>query len=215
MGRITQRLNLTRKKTLHASERQTQRVQKLRAEFWTELGEVKLEDLIFVDEAGVNLAMTRHHARSPKGKRAYGKAPANKGRNVTLVGALSLEGIIAAFSFQGGNDKQAFTTDVEQILVPNLWEGACVVMDNFSSHKVEGIREAIEAAGARLVYLPPYSPDFNPIENGWSKVKEFLRAQEARTDEALDLAMTEALDAITPEDCISWFTHGCYYQQPN
>ena len=168
-----------------------------------------------MDEAGVNLAMTRHHARSPKGKRAYGKAPANKGRNVTLVGALSIEGIIAAFSFQGGNDKHAFTTYVEQILVPNLWEGACVVMDNFSSHKVEGIREAIEAAGARLVYLPPYSPDFNPIENGWSKVKEFLRAQEARTYEALDLAITEALDAITPEDCIGWFTHGCYYQQPN
>ncbi len=163
----------------------------------------------------MNLAMTRHHARSPKGERAYGKTPVNKGRNVTLVGALSIEGIIAAFSFQGGNDKHAFTTYVQQILVPNLWKGACVVMDNFSSHKVEGIREAIEAAGARLVYLPPYSPDFNPIENGWSKVKEFLRTQEARTYEALDLAITEALDAITPEDCVGWFTHGCYYQPSN
>ena len=150
-------------------------------EYWQTIGEVKLEDLIFIDEAGVNIAMTRRHARSEKGKRAYGKAPANKGKNVTMVGGLSMTGFMAPMTWQGGTDKITFLTYVEQVLVPTLWEGACVVMDKFTSHKVDGVREAIETAGAKLVYLSPYSPDFSPIENCWSKVKEFLRAQAART----------------------------------
>jgi transposase len=104
---------------------------------------------------------------------------------------------------------------INQVLVPNLWQGACVVMDNFSSHKVVGIKEAIVAAGAKLVYLPPYSPDFNPIENCWSKVKEFLRSQAARTYETLDQAITEAFNAVTAKDMIGWFTHCCYYVAPD
>ncbi|MBO3460730.1 transposase [Aetokthonos hydrillicola Thurmond2011] len=110
----------------------------------------------------------------------------------------------------------------QSVLVPQLWTGACVVMDNFSSHKVAGIREAIEAVGARLVYLSPYSPDFSPIENCWSKVKECLRRRSppqaslaARTYEELDRAITDALTTVTNQDIIGWFTHCCYYIAPN
>lgn len=160
--------------------------------------------------------MTRRYARSEKGKRAYGSAPRNRGKNVTMIGALSwTEGLIAPMTWQGGTDTLAFRTYVEEALVPNLWEGACVVMDNFSSHLVEGIREAIEAVGANLVYLPPYSPDFSPIENCWSKLKESLRSQAARTYETLNDAIAKAIDEISRNDIIGWFTHCCYCSQDN
>lgn len=190
-------------------------MQRLRVEYWHTLGEVKLTDLVFVDEAGVNLAMSRRYARSLQGTRAYGDRPARRGKNVTMIGAVSLQGFVASLTFLGGTDSLAFQTYVSEVLVPNLWQGACVVMDNFSSHKVAGIREAIEAVGARLVYLPPYSPDFNPIENCWSKVKEFLRSKAARTYEALDQVITEAFNSVTIKDMIGWFTHCCYYVAPD
>lgn len=169
-------------------------MQRLRVEYWQTLGEVKLTDLVFVDEAGVNLAMSRRYARSLRGTRAYGDRPDGRGKNLTMIGAVSLQGFVASLTFLGGTDSLAFQTYVTKVLVRNLWQGACVVMDNFSSHKVAGIREAIEAVGARLVYLPPYSPDFNPIENCWSKVKEFLRSKAARTYEALDQVITKAFN---------------------
>jgi len=190
-------------------------VQRLRVEYWHILGDVKLTDLVFIDEAGVNLAMSRRYARSLQGTRAYGDRPDARGKNVTMIGGISLQGFIASLTFQGGTDSLAFKTYVTEVLVPSHREGACVVMDNFSSHKVAGIKEAIEAVGARLVYLPPYSPDFNPIENCWSKVKEYLRSKAARTYEALDQAITEAFDAVTTQDLIGWFTHCCYYVSPN
>ncbi len=190
-------------------------MQQLRSEFWTTIGEVNLADLVFVDEAGVNIAMTRLYARSAKGSRAYGECPDQRGKNVTMVGALSLKGLIAALTFQGGTDTNAFYTFVTKVLVPNLWQGACVVMDNFRSHKVAAVQKAIEAAGATVVYLSPYSPDFNPIENCWSKVKEFLRSIAARTYQDLDQAITDALTTVTPKDIIGWFTHCCYYIPPN
>jgi hypothetical protein len=111
---------------------------------------------VFVDESGVNIAMTRLYARALIGKRAHASRPDKRGKNVTMIGALSLKGMIAAMTFKGGNDQLAFKTYVNEILVPNLWPGACVVMDNFSSHKVTGIKEAIESAGAHLIYLSPY-----------------------------------------------------------
>ena len=215
MGRITQQLGFSQKKTLHASERYTERVQKSRMEYWQIIGEVKLENLIFIDEAGVNIAMTRRHARSEKGKRAYGKAPTHKGKNVTMVGGIVYDWLYSAMTWPGGTDKITFLTYVEHALAPTLWEGACVVMDNFTSHKVEGVREAIEAAGAKLVYLSPYSPDFSPIENCWSKVKEFLRTQATRTYETLNQAISSAIDEINEKDIIGWFTHCCYCIQDN
>jgi transposase len=145
-----------------------------------------------------------------KGKRAHAWSPDKRGKNVTIVGAIALRGIVGAMSFKGGNDKNAFETYVKKVLVPNLWEGACVVMDNFSSQKVSGIKEAIESVGAHLIYLSPYSPDFSPIENFWSKVKEFLRSQKTRTYSDLDKAITSALETINLSDIIGWFQH-CGY----
>jgi len=121
-------------------------------------------------------AITRRYARSPKGRRAYNHAPYGRGQNLTLIGAMALRGLVGEITFPGATDALAFKTYVTQVLVPNLWTGACVVMDNLPAHKIAGIREAIEAVGATLVYLPPYSPDFSAIENCWSKVKQFLRS---------------------------------------
>ena len=154
--------------------------------------------------------MARLYARALPGNRATGERPHKKGRNVTLVGAMSLNGMVAALTLEGGINGDVFKYFVEQMLVPNLWVGACVVMDNLSSHGVEGVRELIEAAGAKLVYLSPYSPDFNPIENCWSKVKAFLRSVAARSREALDQGITDALKAVTLKDIEGWFTYRCY-----
>lgn len=216
MCRLLQKLELNRKKkTLHASEAETERVQNLRREYWTTIGEVSLKDLVFIDETGVNLAMTPHYARAKKGNRAYGKCPYNRGRNVTLIGAICVQAFLAPFTFEGWTNKDAFLTYVKEVLVSQLWVGACVVMDNLPAHKATAVREAIESVGARVVFLSPYSPDFNPIENCWSKVKEYLRSCQSRTYAALDQAITEAINLVTQDNLIGWFTHCCYYVPPN
>lgn len=183
---------------------------KQRVEFWQAIREMRVEDLVFIDEAGVNLAMTRLYARVVRGQRAYSHRPYNRGKNQTMIGAMTIDGIIAALTFEGGTDGVTFQTFVEQLLVPHLWQGACVVMDNFSSHKVEGIVEALEAVGALVVYLPPYSPDFSPIEQFWSKVKGIIRAIAPRTKETLDDAITQAFTQVSFKDIRRWFVHCCY-----
>lgn len=200
---------------MHATERETERVQQLRVQYWQEIGQVNIENLVFVDETGSNLSMTRRYARSRRGSRAYNHAPYGRGQNVTLIGAMALRGLVGEITFPGATDALAFKTYVTQVLVPNLWTGACVVMDNLPAHKVNGIREAIESVGATVIYLSPYSPDFSPIENCWSKVKEFLRSRAARTYAQLDQAITDALAAVTLQDIIGWFTHCCCYVSPN
>lgn len=127
-----------------------------------------------------------------------------------MVGAIALKGIVTALTYTGGTDGLTFKTFVEKALLPQLWEGACVVMDNFSSHKVEGVRELIESVGAKLIYLPPYSPDFSPIENFWSKVKQHIRSTSALTAETLDQAITDAFEAVSLKDILHWFTYRCY-----
>lgn len=129
---------------------------------------------------------------------------------------MALRGLMGEMTLPGATDGLAFKTYVMRVLVPNLWAGACVVMDNLPAQKeVAGIREALESVGATVVYLSPYSPDFSPIENCWSKVKEFLRARAARTYAQLDQAITDALCAVTPQDIIGWFTHCCCCILPN
>ncbi|MDJ0800938.1 MAG: IS630 family transposase [Calothrix sp. MO_167.B12] len=182
----------------------------MRQEYWELIRTFELDNLVFIDESGVNIAMTRLHARSLKGQRAHGSRPDKRGKNVTIIGAIALRGIVGAMSFKGGNDRNAFETYVNKVLVPNLWKGACVVMDNFSSHKVVGIKEAIESVGAHLIYLSPYSPDFSPIENFWSKIKEFLRSQSTRIYSDLDKAITEAFETVSLSDIFGWFQH-CGY----
>jgi transposase len=154
--------------------------------------------------------LTRLFGRAAPGERVHATVPKNYGRNVTLLGALSCQGIDAVMTIEGPTDTAVFQAYVSQVLVPTLTHGDIVVMDNLSAHKVSGIREAIEGAGARLVYLPPYSPDYSPIERCWSKLKTFLRAAKARTRERLEQALSRALDTVTPSDARGWFEH-CDY----
>lgn len=150
--------------------------------------------------------MTRRYARSSRGARAPGAAPKNWGENVSVIGALALGGLIATMSIVGSVDADAFVAYLRHVLIPKLWRGAVVVMDNLSTHKIKLVRALIEAAGAQLLYLPRYSPDLNPIEPCWSKLKEFLRARAARTLDALDQALTAAVHAVTPQDARGYFT---------
>ena len=154
--------------------------------------------------------MARLYGRSPEGQRAYGIRPYQKGNNVTIIGALSYQGIEAAMSIEGYMDGDCFLEYVRQVLVPKLKPENVVVIDNLSCHTVPGIREAIEATGSRLLFLPPYSPEFSPIELCWSKVKSLLRHFTCRSYELLDQGITVALGGITPFDAVAWFKH-CGY----
>ncbi|MGI0025926.1 MAG: IS630 family transposase [Nitrososphaera sp.] len=198
------------KKTFHASERDTEGVEQTRAHYSEQISQVEPHSIIFVDESGVNIAMARVYARAPSGQRAYAAKPLRRGTTVTMIGALGLDGMIGTMTVKGSTDGAVFRTYVEQVLAPQIRRGQVVVMDNLKPHKVAGIREAIESAGAQLIYLPPYSPYLSAIEKCWGKVKGFLRAKAARSYEALDQAITEAIVTITKTDALGWFTHcGC------
>lgn len=157
--------------------------------------------------------MAREYGRAPAGERVHGDKPYDKGKNLSIVGALGLGGVRAAMTLEGAIDGPAFLTYVRTVLVPQLRPADIVVMDNLSVHKVKGVKEAIEAAGACLYYLPPYSPDLNPIERCWSKLKALLRAAAARTKEALESAITDAMSAISAKDAAGWFAHAGYFHQ--
>lgn len=173
-------------------------------------GEFDLERLKFVDESGINLALTRLFGRAPKGQRVVDSVPKNYGDNVTLLGVLSVAGVEALMTVNGATDGDIFLVFVRKVLAPTLREGDVVVWDNLGAHRSIAVREAVEATGARLVFLPPYSPDLNPIERCWSKIKTFLRAAKARTREALEAALKRALATVTESDARAWFAH-CGY----
>ncbi len=154
--------------------------------------------------------MARRYLRAPKGVRARQKLPRNHGKPTSLVIALSLEGLGPAMTIQGAVDGAAFTVYVRELLCPSLRPGQTVVADNLSVHGVRGIRELIEARGCSLLFLPSYSPDFSPIEPAFSKIKEALRKAAARTQEALDEAISKALDLVTANDALAWFRHRGY-----
>ena len=154
--------------------------------------------------------MSRLYARAPRGQRAQATRPVNRGRHITMLGALSLTGLVAAMTVDGFTDGEVFLTFLREVLVPQLRPGQVLIMDNLKAHKVAGVAAACAAAGVRLLYLPPYSPDFSPIEECWSKVKAILRAKAARTREALEQAIAEALDAVTTTDAHGWFAHAGY-----
>jgi transposase len=159
-------------------------------------------------------SMTRLRARAPKGKRAYGKVPKNRGKNTTLIAALTLQGAMGtSMSVEGATDSEAFEAYVEHFLAPSLCEGQVVVLDGLGAHRPQRIRELIEARGADLVFLPSYSPDLNPIEEAFSKVKALVRKEGARVSEALVEAIGRALRAVTPEDAASFFAHAGYWPQ--
>ncbi len=154
--------------------------------------------------------MTRLYGRAAGGERVIDTVPQNYGENITMLGALTVSGIVAPMTINGAVDGTVFKAYVEQVLTPTLLAGDVVVMDNLPAHKVTGIRELIEARGARLIYLPPYSPDLNPIEKCWSKIKTYLRAAKARTRTELEKALAEALLLVSPKDAIGWF-RSCGY----
>lgn len=169
-----------------------------------------LERLVFVDETSTNIAMSRRYARAPRGKRAYGKVPRNHGKPTSLIGALAHDGLGAAMTVIGAIDTLAFEFYVRKLLCPTLRPGQIVVLDNLSVHKAAVIREQIEAVGCTLLFLPAYSPDLNPIELAFSKLKTALRKAAARTQDKLDEAVSKALELVTAEDALAWFHH-CGY----
>jgi transposase len=166
--------------------------------------------LKFVDESGVNLAMTRRYGRAPRGIRVIGSVPQNYGSNVTMLGTLGAQGLQAVMTVEGATDAEVFRAYVKRVLGPTLRPGDIIVMDNLRAHKAVGVQQALARRGARLLYLPPYSPDLSPIEPCWSKVKTALRKAEARVRDALDTAITRALSTITVTDAHSWFAY-CGY----
>lgn len=154
--------------------------------------------------------MTRTHGRAARGVRVIEKVPHGHWLTTTMISAIRTTGPFAAAIVNGPTDSDVFLTYVKEALVPELKVGDVVILDNLRPHKAAGVQEMIEQAGATLLYLPPYSPDFNPIENMWSKVKRHLRSAAARSYEALQQAVWSALDQITPQDCLGFF-HGCGY----
>lgn len=164
-----------------------------------------LSRLKFIDEAGVNLSLTRLYGRAFKGERVVGFVPKNRGENVTMLGCLSLCGLSSLMTVNGAADGEVFLIFIRDFLCPTLEEGDIVVLDNYSIHKGDRIKKLIEGCGARLVFLPPYSPDLNPIEKCWSKLKTLLRGFGARTRETLEAAITKAMTAITEKDAKAWF----------
>ena len=167
--------------------------------------------LVFVDESGFHTSMTRLKARAPRGERAYGKVPRNRGKNTTLIAAITLAGAMGeSVAIEGATDAKAFEAYVEHFLAPSLEEGQVVMLDGLGAHRTDRVRELIEARGAELLFLPSYSPDLNPIEEAFSKVKGIVRKAGARTREALVEAIGRALTAVSSEDAAGWFAHAGY-----
>jgi transposase len=200
-----EKLGITRKKkTLHATEQDRPEVQEQRRWFLEEVEPIEPKRLVFVDETGVTTAMTPAYGRAPSGERVEASAPASWD-SVTVIAAMGLDGVRAPLAFPGGTNAAAFQTYIEQVLVPALREGDVVIFDNLAAHLSPEVAQAIERAGASVLPLPPYSPDFNPIEEMFSKFKEALRRLGARAKNHLYEAIGEALREVTLWDILGWF----------
>ena len=198
-------LGITRKKkTEHADERDRPDVQLRRESFREVIEPIDPERLVFVDETGVTTAMMPTYGRAPRRERVIDSAPGSW-ESVTVIAALRLDGVDAPLAFPGSSNAATFLAYVEQVLVPTLRRGDVVIFDNLSSHFTPGVAEAIERVGARVLPLPPYSPDFTPIEEMFSKVKEWLRRASARTKAHLFELIGEALKTVSAQDIFDWF----------
>jgi transposase len=203
--RTLRKLKITRKKkTLHADEQDSPRVQRKRRAFRRAMAALDPERLVFVDEAGANTAMTRAYGRAPRGQRVRGAVPGSW-KSVTLVAGLRLSGVVAPMAFSGAMDTPSFQSYVEQILGPHLRPGDVVVWDNLTPHQDRAAHAAVARVPARVEPLPPYSPDLTPIEKLWSKVKGVLRSVAGRTTEAVFGGMRTAFDLVSPHDIRGWF----------
>jgi transposase len=204
--RFLDRHNLTYKKTAHASEQERPDVAARRQAWFDAQPDLDPETLVFIDETAVSTKMDRLRGRAPRGQRCRAPIPHGHWKTITFVVGLTLGGLTAPMVLDGPMNGPAFLAYVEQVLVPTLKHGMIVVMDNLAAHRIAGVRTAIEAAGARLLLLPPYSPDFNPIENAFAKLKAILRKAAARTIPSLWNAIREAFPQFTPEQCANFFT---------
>ena len=178
-------------------------------------GAVDTSRLVFVDEMGANISLYPLYAYSARGRRAHAKVPRNRGKNTTLLASMTAEGMGSCVAVEGTTTAAVFEAYVEQVLVPTLRLGQVVVLDNLSSHKGGRVRELVESRGCELLFLPPYSPDLNPIEEAFSKVKGLLRRTGARTREALIEAIGQALDVVTRRDARGFFEHCGYRSAAN
>jgi transposase len=166
-------------------------------------------NLVVLDEMGVLLGLTRTHARSRCGSRVYDLKPFYRGAKTTVVGAISFKKVVGIMTLDGSMDRKAFSVFIEHFLVPNLWKGAVVVMENFPANKLAAIEPLIESAGATILNLSPYSPDFNSIELWWSQLKAFLRQFSPTTTKMVDVLLATALDLVNSKHFKNWFTSCC------
>jgi transposase len=199
-----------KKKSLHASQRDTPRVKRKRRRFQKKVAELEVKRFKFLDESSVNIDLTRLYGRAAPDQRVVESVPQPSGPQTTTLAVIGWTGISAPLVLSGAVNGTVFYGYLKQCVVPTLEPGDILFMDNLSAHKVTGLEELIRSCGAHLIYLPPYSPDFNPIELAWSKVKTILRRLKARTFPDLIEALRQALLAITPQDIQAWFAH-CGY----
>lgn len=185
----------------------------MRAEYQEEIGALSSRQLVFIDEAGCQLGMSRRYARAPVGERAHGVQAYFHGEQVNLIGAIGLQDVRCMMTLEGNVDGEAFEVFARQFLAPKLHNADVVIWDRLPAHKMESVKAIVEATGARVLLLPPYSPDLNPIELMWSKLKEIIRGFAPKTLRAFYKALTVALSQITSSDLYGWFSHcGCLAQ---
>lgn len=187
-----------------------------RKDFREQTEPLDAREFVFVDETGIDTRLVRRYARASGGARAHGSVPFGSYERLTVLGALGVEGLLAPMTTTAATDTAVFLAYLDEVLIPELVEkkpGATVIMDNLKPHRVAAVKEKLEAAGLKLLYLPPYSPDLSPIEPAWSKIKTLLRSAAARSREALETALLSALDAISRHDAAGFFTH-CGYMLP-
>lgn len=196
-----------KKKSLVATEQKTERVVLMRSEFRTRQKAFDPTRLVFLDEAGCHISMTPTHGWAPRGERLYDHVPRNRGTVTTMLGALTIGGLEAVMTIEGSTNSNVFHAFITEVLAPRLNKDDVIVLDNVSAHKNLKTKEFLENLGVTMLFLPPYSPDMNPIEECWSKVKEMLRRVSARTITTLDQAVAAAADAVKPEDAAGWFAH--------
>ena len=198
------------KKTAHAAEQDRPDVAARRRAWLEDQPGFDPRRLVFVDETGTSTKMARLRGRSPRGQRCRAAIPHGHWKTTTLTAGLRLGGLAAPMVLDGPMDGDAFRAYVAQVLVPELAPGDVVILDNLPAHKVSGVRETITSAGATLVFLPPYSPDFNPIEQAFAKLKALLRKAAARTVDDLWDAIAEAIEMFTPDECANFFANSGY-----
>lgn len=204
---------VAKKKSLNASEQSRPDVAAARAVFFDQIKDVPLEDVVVLDESYATTKFTRLRGRAPRGVRLRSSVPHGHWKLLTVIAAMTVCGVQAAMTIDAATDTDVFGAFIEQVLVPTLRPGQVVIMDNLAAHKVGWIIERVERAGCRVVFLPPYSPDFSPIELMWSKVKQLLRTAAARAVDALQVAVGTALSAVTESDCRGYFQHCGYTLQ--